>query len=108
MVKVPDVASIAATRYLAEALGRRCGGSTGTIFIGVLALARRMRDRNESGSIVAILCDSGERYRHSYYNDTWLAEHGLALGDSVDHVRSAAETGAPLPAHLSTTSAPAL
>ena len=34
MLKIPDLASIAAIHYLEQALGRRCGGSTGTNFIG--------------------------------------------------------------------------
>jgi cysteine synthase A len=28
--------------------------------------------------VVSLLCDSGERYRSTYYNDAWLAERGLA------------------------------
>ena len=38
-----------------------------------LAAQAAERDAGESGSIVAILCDGGERYQHSYYNDAWVA-----------------------------------
>ena len=43
MVKVPDTLSLAAMRYVTARLGRRVGGSTGTNFIGVLSVARRMQ-----------------------------------------------------------------
>jgi hypothetical protein len=32
--------------------------------------------RGETGSIVTLLCDGGERYAGPYSNDDWLAEHG--------------------------------
>ncbi|MBB5191108.1 cysteine synthase A [Silvimonas terrae] len=70
MFQVPDVWSIAATRWLAGKLGRRVGGSTGCQFVAVLQLALTMRAAGEAGSIVTLLCDSGDRYAHSYYNDT--------------------------------------
>ncbi|QNM97911.1 PLP-dependent cysteine synthase family protein [Chitinimonas koreensis] len=79
MVKVPDALSLAAMRYVSTRLGRRVGGSTGTNFAGVLALAARMRMAGQSGSIVTILCDSGERYAHSYYNPAWYAERGIEV-----------------------------
>ena len=97
MFKIPDVASLAAIRYLEKAMGRRSGGSTGTNFIGVLQLARRMHEAGEQGSIATILCDGGSRYGHSYYNDTWIAERGLAIGPAVEAIAACAERGAPLP-----------
>jgi len=97
MVKVPDVASIAAIRYLEGVLGRRCGGSTGTGFIATLALARKMHEAGEKGSIATILCDGGDRYRHSYYNDEWMKAHGFDAGSAVDSIAACAEKGTPLP-----------
>ncbi len=61
MVKVPDALSLAAMRHVSAALGRRVGGSTGTNFVGVLRAAQAMREAGQAGSIVSILCDSGER-----------------------------------------------
>ncbi len=107
MLKVPDVASLAAIRYLERVLARRCGGSTGTNFIGALQLAHAMHGRGESGSIVTILCDSGERYGHSYYNDDWIARHGLDLGPAVDAIARCAELGHPLPWPLAGAGRPA-
>lgn len=78
MVKVPDRWSLAAMHALSAQLGRRVGGSTGTNLIAALACAEAMAGRGESGSIVTLLCDSGERYRHSYYDADWLRRHGLS------------------------------
>jgi cysteine synthase len=97
MIKIPDLASIAAIHYLEQALGRRCGGSTGTNFIGALALARQMHLAGEAGSIVMILCDSGDRYQGTYYNEAWLAGNGLALGTSVQDIAACAQSGRELP-----------
>ncbi|MEO9108944.1 MAG: pyridoxal-phosphate dependent enzyme, partial [Jatrophihabitantaceae bacterium] len=79
MISVPDAASIATARAVEPLLGRRVGPSTGTNLWGVLHIAAEMRQRGEAGSIVTLLCDGGERYAHTYYNDAWLAEQGLDL-----------------------------
>jgi cysteine synthase A len=36
-----------------------------------------MHERGEAGSIVTLLCDSGERYAQTYFDDAWLAGQGL-------------------------------
>ena len=77
MLKVPDALSLAAMRWVSARLGRRVGGSTGTNFVGVLEVAQRLRAAGQSGSVVTILCDSGERYAHSYYNPRWYVEQGI-------------------------------
>jgi cysteine synthase len=73
-------------------LGRRVGGSTGTNFVGVLRVAQAMRARGESGSIVTILCDGGERYAHSYYNADWYAAEGIEV-EQADRAIAAAAGG---------------
>ncbi|WNH48223.1 MULTISPECIES: PLP-dependent cysteine synthase family protein [Stenotrophomonas] len=97
MVKVPDALSLAAMRHVSRQLGRRVGGSTGTNFIGVLHVAERMRAAGRSGSIVTILCDSGERYAHSYYNPDWYPRQGIDV-EQADAVIAAAVAGQGLPA----------
>jgi cysteine synthase A len=77
MVSVPDAFSVGALAYLQRALGRRVGGSTGTIFCAVLTLAERMRAAGAQGSIVGILCDGGERYVDTLYSPEWRRSHGL-------------------------------
>jgi cysteine synthase A len=79
MLKVPDGLSFAAMRYLAGRFGRRVGGSTGTNFVGVLYLAQQMHAAGEGGAIVSLLCDSGERYGNTYYDDAWYSAQGLAI-----------------------------
>jgi cysteine synthase A len=40
---------------------------------GALQLAAQMRNAGQTGSIVTLLCDSGERYLETYYNPQWVA-----------------------------------
>ncbi|HET6395221.1 MAG TPA: PLP-dependent cysteine synthase family protein [Pseudoxanthomonas sp.] len=96
MVKVPDALSLAAMRHVSKVLGRRVGGSTGTNFVGVLRAAQAMQQTGRRGSIVAILCDSGERYAHSYYEPAWYARQGIDV-EAADRAIAAAVDGAPLP-----------
>lgn len=97
MIKVPDLASLAALRYLETTLGRRCGGSTGTNFIAALQLMHDMHQAGQQGSIVTVLCDSGERYSQTYYNDQWLSDRGFDLAPAQDAVIRVAEHGEALP-----------
>ncbi|MGD8172203.1 PLP-dependent cysteine synthase family protein [Vibrio sp. TRT 21S02] len=75
MRTIPDAASIATIHWLEKILGRKAGASTGTNLYGVLQLASEMKQRGETGSIVTLLCDSGERYLDTYYNDEWLNQN---------------------------------
>jgi len=64
---------------LSRRLGRRVGGSTGTNFFALCVLASRMTAEGAQGSLVTLICDGGERYGHTYYNDVWIAQQGLDL-----------------------------
>jgi cysteine synthase A len=86
MIAVPDAASIAAVRAVEPVLGRRVGASTGTNLCGVLHLASELHDRGREGSIVTLLCDGGERYAHTYFDDGWLAAHGIDLQPHLDEL----------------------
>ncbi|GLU48050.1 cysteine synthase [Nocardiopsis ansamitocini] len=79
MIPVPDAASIAAARHLDTVMGLCAGGSTGTNLWGVWQLVARMRRNGTRGSVVTLICDGGERYRHSYYDDDWVAAQGMDL-----------------------------
>jgi len=105
MIKVPDALSFAAMRHVGGVLGRRVGGSTGTNFIGVLAAAHRMRVEGLRGSIVTILCDTGDRYTHSYYNPGWYQERGIPLVDA-DQALAVLLAGGELPPFLKTDPGP--
>ncbi|MCJ0762588.1 PLP-dependent cysteine synthase family protein [Variovorax terrae] len=74
MVEVPDADSVAAMRALSRLLGRRVGPSTGTNFVGMLALAHEMRAQGQAGSILSLLCDSGERYLPTYHDAAWVEQ----------------------------------
>ena len=75
VIDVPDSASIAAAWLLEDILGRRYGGSSGTNLVACLELACAMRERGERGSIVSLLCDRGERYAETLFDDAWLVRH---------------------------------
>ena len=77
VIEVPDSASVAAMRLLEEQLGRRYGGSSGTNLVACLQLASRMREAGQTGSIVSLLCDPGERYDRTLYDPQWLARSGI-------------------------------
>lgn len=80
MLKIPDAASLACIHWLQPLLGRRCGGSTGTNVFGALQLMAEMRAQEQPGSVVSLICDSGDRYQDTYYNGDWLEQQGLELG----------------------------
>ncbi|MFM7215962.1 MAG: PLP-dependent cysteine synthase family protein [Verrucomicrobiota bacterium] len=88
MVRVPDVCSLAALDHLESALGRRVGGSTGTLFHGALPLIQRMAERGERGSVVVLLCDGGERYTRTYYSSEWRRSQGLDASGELERIRS--------------------
>ncbi|MDA7417248.1 PLP-dependent cysteine synthase family protein [Xenophilus arseniciresistens] len=75
MIEVPDVASVSAMHTLSGLLGRKVGPSTGTNFVGMLVLAHEMRERGQQGSILSLLCDSGERYLPTYHDAQWVQEN---------------------------------
>jgi cysteine synthase A len=79
MIAVPDAASVAAARHLLDTTGRFVGGSTGTNLWGVYQLVARMRADRVRGSVVTLICDGGDRYRHSYFDDGWVAAQGMDL-----------------------------
>ncbi len=79
MVKVPDAGSIAAMRHASAVLGRKVGGSTGTNLWGAFGLVAEMLERGRSGSVVTLLCDGGERYAGTYFDDDWVASEGIDL-----------------------------
>lgn len=82
MMQVPDAASVATILWLEKRIGRKAGPSTGTNLWGALQVAHTMREAGETGSIVTLMCDSGERYLDTYYNPDWVTR---CIGDIRDH-----------------------
>ena len=93
MCSVPDAASVAAARWCSTVTGRLVGGSTGTAMWGALRLVAQMRSEGESGSVVTLLCDGGERYTHTYYDDTWLAAQGIDIAPYLRTLEKFADSG---------------
>jgi len=94
MERIDNVSSLAAMRLVSDRLGRLVGASTGTNLCGAFRLIAEMLERGETGSVVTLICDGGERYRHSYYDDEWLAARGLDLGPprrSMEHFLATGE-----------------
>jgi cysteine synthase A len=94
MLKVPDAASYAAMFFLAKLLGKRTGPSTGTNLWAAFELMAEMAGRGEEGSVVTLICDSGERYLQTYYNDVWMAQKKVDLRPWRRRLNDFADTGA--------------
>jgi len=77
--RVPDAASIAAVRLLRERTLHWAGGSTGTNLVAAFQVIARMKATGVTGSVVTLMCDSGERYAGTYFDDAWVREQGLDL-----------------------------
>jgi cysteine synthase len=90
---VPDAASLAAARVLSRRIGRSCGGSTGTNMWALAQIVSEMVERGEQGSVTTLLCDSGERYRSTHLNDSWLQERGIDLRREEEALERFFETG---------------
>jgi cysteine synthase len=94
MEAVPNAHSIAAIYFLEELLGRRVGVSTGTNFVAVCRLLAELQASGAEGSVVTLLCDSGELYRDTYYSSDWLAAHGYDLAEPLQALERFWEGGA--------------
>jgi cysteine synthase A len=71
-VHVSDRDCVAGCRRLVQREAILAGGSSG----GVLAGVEKWRDRIPPGArCVAILCDRGERYLDTVYDDEWVRDH---------------------------------
>ena len=93
MLKVPDVVSVAAAHVLSQLLGWRVGASTGTNFLGALWAMHGMADARRAGSVVTVICDGGERYAQTYFNEDWLAANDFAIGPWVAAIEAVCNGG---------------
>jgi cystathionine beta-synthase len=83
---VDDHTSFAMARRITREEGLFVGGSTGLIVHIAAEVAREVDD--PEACVVAILCDTGERYLSKVFNDEWLEANGM--GDLVDGVPASA------------------
>ncbi|AWL12933.1 Cysteine synthase [Saliniradius amylolyticus] len=80
MQPVADSLSVVTMHWLSEQLGRKVGPSTGTNMWGALQKAKAMQQHGRTGSIVTLICDSGERYPDTYYDSDWVSR---TIGDTT-------------------------
>ncbi len=72
--RVSDAESFAMARRCAREEGILVGGSCGTALV---AAHRYAATQPADATIVVLLPDSGRGYLSKFYDDTWMAEHGL-------------------------------
>jgi cysteine synthase A len=51
------------------------------------------RLRHARGGPGRLLCDGGERYAHTYYDEDWLAERGLDIAPYAAALEEFSRTG---------------
>jgi cystathionine beta-synthase len=73
--EIPDAESIAVARALLTKAGILGGSSSGTLLAAAL---RYCREQTSPKRVVTLVCDTGSRYLSKVYNDSWVAEQGLA------------------------------
>ena len=78
---VSDRDAFAMARRLTREEGLFVGGSSGLIVHVALDVARRIDDPN--AVVVALLCDTGERYLSKMYNDEWMRENQMLEPDKL-------------------------
>ena len=93
VIQVPDAASMATIRVLDLLIDRKCGGSTGTNLWAAAEIISEMVARGEEGSVVTLICDGGERYMDTYYDDGWLASQGLDIGPPTTRLAGFLQSG---------------
>lgn len=75
---ISDAESFYTARAMARKEGMLLGGSAGTNVAAALQYARRLTEKD---LVVVIGCDTGRNYLSKFFDDGWLAEHGLAKGE---------------------------
>ncbi|MEV7579144.1 PLP-dependent cysteine synthase family protein [Streptomyces erythrochromogenes] len=73
-VKASDAEAFETCRYLARNFGILIGGSAGGVVYKALEKAR---GAGPGSTIVVLVCDGGDKYLDTVFNDDWMAAHGL-------------------------------
>jgi cystathionine beta-synthase len=81
-LKVSDVDAFATARAVARKLGLLIGGSAGG---SVHAALTRLEQFPPGSVVVTIVCDGGEKYLDTVFDDNWMGDRDL-LDESVERV----------------------
>ncbi|MER7762276.1 cysteine synthase family protein [Streptomyces sp. NPDC097619] len=73
-VKAGDAEAFETCRYLARNFGILIGGSAGGVVHKAL---ERARTAGPGTTVVVLVCDGGERYLDTVFDDDWMAAHDL-------------------------------
>ncbi|MEU6210166.1 cysteine synthase family protein [Streptomyces sp. NPDC047023] len=73
-VKASDSEAFETCRHLARNFGILIGGSAGGVVYKALEQAR---SAGPGSTIVVLVCDGGDKYLDTVFNDDWMAAHGL-------------------------------
>lgn len=82
-VKVSDVEAFATARVLASKLGLMIGGSAGG---SVYAALERLDEFPAGSTVVTIVCDGGEKYLDTVFDDDWMSDRDLLDVDTESSV----------------------
>lgn len=98
---VADREAFTMARRLTREEGLFVGGSSGLIVHAALNVARRVNDLD--ATVVAVLCDTGERYLSKLYNDEWMRENQMLDPEKVTLGQLLSAKGGDIPALVNTT-----
>ncbi|MBN9743477.1 cysteine synthase [Amycolatopsis sp. A1MSW2902] len=82
-IKVSDSEAFETCRYLAKNFGILIGGSAGGVVYKALERAQAVGPET---TVVVLVCDGGERYLDTVFNDEWMAANGLFDAQVVDRL----------------------
>ncbi|GGK43544.1 putative cysteine synthase [Pilimelia terevasa] len=84
-IKVTDAEAFETCRYLARRYGILVGGSAGGVIYKALERAQTVGPQT---TIVVLVCDGGEKYLDTVFNDDWMAAAGLFDAHIVNRLAS--------------------
>ncbi|MFD6418138.1 PLP-dependent cysteine synthase family protein [Streptomyces sp. NPDC060194] len=80
-LKVSDAEAFETCRYLARNTGVLIGGSAGGVVYRAL---ERAAEAGRGTTVVVLVCDGGDKYLDTVFNDDWMAANGL-FDEQVAH-----------------------
>ncbi|WP_084522963.1 PLP-dependent cysteine synthase family protein [Nocardia inohanensis] len=91
-LKVSDVEAFAAARVVAAKLGLMIGGSAGG---SVFAALERMDEFPPGSNVITVVCDGGEKYLDTVFDDDWMNDRDLVDAETESHVAKLLDHFAP-------------